>query len=83
MNTAFIYDYVDVEVTARQRAAIAGYAREHGVSSDVWVNASDFSIDSLRVGDELLVEKTYRLAKDVRSIAALLEALLSKGVIIC
>ena len=83
MNTAFIQDYADVEVTARQRAAIAGYARNRGIEIDAWVNASDFSIDSLRAGDELLVEKTFRLAKDVRSIAALLEALLSKGVIIC
>lgn len=83
MNTAFIQDYADVEVTARQRAAIAGYARNRGIEIDAWVNASDFSIDSLRTGDELLVEKTFRLAKDVRSIAALLEALLSKGVIIC
>ena len=83
MNTAFIQDYADAEVIARQRAAIAGYARNHGVEIDAWVNASDFSIDSLRAGDELLVEKTFRLAKDVRSIAALLEALLSKGVIIC
>lgn len=58
MNTAFIQDYADVEVTVRQRAVIAGYAREHGVSIDAWVNASDFSIDSLRAGDELLVEKT-------------------------
>lgn len=83
MNTAFIQDCADVEVTARQRAAIAGYARNRGIEIDTWVNASDFSIDSLRAGDELLVEKTFRLAKDVRSIAALLEALLSKGVIIC
>ena len=83
MNTAFIQDYADVEVTARQRAAIAGYAQNCGIEIDTWVNASDFSIDSLRAGDELLVEKTFRLAKDVRSIAALLEALLSKGVIIC
>lgn len=83
MNTAFIQDYADVEVTARQRAAIAGYARNRGIEIDAWVNASDFSVDSLRAGDELFVEKTFRLAKDVRSIAALLEALLSKGVIIC
>ena len=83
MNTAFIQDYADAEVIARQRAAIAGYARNRGIEIDTWVNASDFSIDSLRAGDELLVEKTFRLAKDVRSIAALLEALLSKGVIIC
>lgn len=83
MNTAFIQDYADAEVIARQRAAIAGYARNHGVEIDAWVNASDFSIDSLRAGDELFVEKTFRLAKDVRSIAALLEVLLSKGVIIC
>ena len=83
MNTAFIQDYADVEVTARQRAAIAGYARNRGIEIDTWVNASDFSIDSLRAGDELFVEKTFRLAKDVRSIAALLEALLSKSVIIC
>ena len=83
MNTAFIQDYADVEVTARQRAAIAGYVRNRGIEIDTWVNASDFSIDSLRAGDELLVEKTFRLAKDVRSIAALLEVLLSKGVIIC
>ena len=83
MNTAFIQDCADVEVTARQRAAIADYARNCGIEIDAWVNASDFSIDSLRAGDELLVEKTFRLAKDVRSIAALLEALLSKGVVIC
>ena len=83
MNTAFIQDYADVEVTARQRAAIADYARNRGIEIDTWMNASDFSIDSLRAGDELFVEKTFRLAKDVRSIAALLEALLSKGVIIC
>ena len=83
MNTAFIQDYADVEVTARQRTAIAGYARNRGIEIDTWVNASDFSIDSLRAGDELFVEKTFRLAKDMRSIAALLEALLSKGVIIC
>ena len=83
MNTAFIQDYADVEVTARQRAAIAGYARNRGIEIDTWANASDFSVDSLRAGDELFVEKTFRLAKDVRSIAALLEALLSKGVIIC
>ena len=57
MNTAFIQDYADVEVTARQRAAIAGYARNRGIEIDTWVNASDFSIDSLRAGDELLVEK--------------------------
>ena len=83
MNTAFIQDYADAEVIARQRAAIAGYVRNRGIEIDIWVNASDFSIDSLRAGDELFVEKTFRLAKDVRSIAALLEALLSKGVIIC
>ena len=59
MNTAFIQDYADVEVTARQRAAIAGYARNRGIEIDTWVNASDFSIDSLRAGDELLVEKTF------------------------
>ena len=79
MNTAFIQDCADVEVTARQRAAIADYVRNRGIEIDAWVNASDFSIDSLRAGDELLVEKTFRLAKDVRSIAALL----SKGVVIC
>lgn len=83
MNTAFIQDCADVEVAVRQRAAIADYVRNRGIEIDAWVNASDFSIDSLRAGDELLVEKTFRLAKDVRSIAALLEALLSKGVVIC
>ena len=83
MNTAFIQDTADKEVVARQRAAIAGYARENGVEIDAWVNAADFSPDDLRAGDVLFVEKTFRLAKDVRSIAALLETLLSKGVVIC
>ena len=37
----------------------------------------------LNSGDMLLVEKTFRLAKDMRSIAFLLEKLLAKGVVIC
>jgi len=83
VNTAFIRDCADVEIAVRQRATISGYARNHGIKIDAWVNASDFSADALSAGDMLLIEKTFRLAKDVRSIALLLENLLNRGVIIC
>lgn len=83
MNTAFIQDCADVEIIERQRAAIADYAREHGVAIDNWVNAGEFVPDSLNAGDVLMVEKTFRLAKDVRLIALLLEKLLKSGVSVC
>lgn len=83
MNTAFIQDYADVEIVARQREAITDYARNHGIKVDAWVVASDFLPESLNTGDMLLLEKTFRLAKDVRTIALLLERLLNRGVLIC
>ena len=83
MNTAFIQDCADVEIIERQRAAIADYALEHGVAIDNWVNAGEFVPDSLNAGDVLMVEKTFRLAKDVRLIALLLEKLLKSGVSVC
>jgi len=83
MNTAFVQDYADVEIVARQREAITDYARNHGIKVDAWVVASDFLPESLNTGDMLLLEKTFRLAKDVRTIALLLERLLNRGVLIC
>ena len=83
MNTAFVQDYADVEIVARQREAITDYARNHGIKVDAWVIASDFLPESLNTGDMLLLEKTFRLAKDVRTIALLLERLLNRGVLIC
>ena len=83
MNTAFVQDYADVEIVARQREAITDYARNHGIKVDAWVVASDFLPESLNTGDMLLLEKTFRLAKDVRTIALLLERLQNRGVLIC
>ena len=83
MNTAFVQDYADVKIVARQREAITDYARNHGIKVDAWVVASDFLPESLNTGDMLLLEKTFRLAKDVRTIALLLERLLNRGVLIC
>lgn len=83
MNTAFVQDYADVEIVARQREAITDYARNHGIKVDAWVVASDFLPESLNTGDMLLLEKTFRLAKNVRTIALLLERLLNRRVLIC
>ena len=83
MNIAFIQDYADETVAARQRAAIAEYARCNRIEINEWVDANRFSPEMLNSGDMLLVEKTFRLAKDMRSIAFLLEKLLAKGVVIC
>lgn len=83
MNIAFIQDYADGTVAARQRAAIAEYARRNRIEINEWADANRFSPEMLNSGDMLLVEKTFRLAKDMRSIALLLEKLLAKGVLIC
>ncbi len=83
MNIAFIQDCADETVVTRQRAAIAEYARSRNIAINGWVNAAQFFPEALNSGDVLLVEKTFRLAKDVRSIALLLEKLLSNGVEIC
>lgn len=83
MNIAFVQDCADETVAARQRAAIAEYARCEHIEIDGWTDANLFSPETLNGGDVLLVEKTFRLAKDMRSIALLLEKLLAKGVLIC
>ena len=57
MNTAFVQDYADVEIVARQREAITDYARNHGIKVDAWVVASDFLPESLNTGDMLLLER--------------------------
>ena len=80
MIVAFIQDQTSDEVVKRQRTAILDYAELRGIQIDAWVAASDFLPESLNTGDVLLLEKTFRLAKDVASIAKTLAALLKRGV---
>ena len=83
MNVAFIQDQNGDEIAKRQQSAISNYAELRGMPIDNWQNASAFNPESLGRGDVLLLEKTFRLAKDVRTIALLLERLLNRGVLIC
>lgn len=83
MHTAFIQDCAVAEIVDRQRAVIGRYTRDRGISIDRWVNAGHFDPDVLRAGEVLLVEKTFRLARDVRTLSLLLAILLKKGVTVC
>ncbi len=80
MNVAFIQDQNGDEIAKRQQSAISNYAELRGMPIDNWQNASAFNPESLGRGDVLLLEKTFRLAKDVASIAKMLAVLLKRGV---
>lgn len=83
MIYAFVQDGQSIEILRQQLEALSSYAKRQALTIDKWLDSTSFDPETFKEKDVLLLEKTFRLAKDVRSIAALLEALLSKGVIIC
>lgn len=50
MNIAFVQDCADEAVAARQRTAIAEYARREHIEIDSWVDANLFSPETLSGG---------------------------------
>lgn len=83
MIYAFVQDGQSIEILRQQWETLSSYAKSRKLTIDKWLDSTSFDPETFKEKDVLLLEKTFRLAKDVRSIAALLEALLSKGVIIC
>lgn len=83
MIYAFIQSSENLEVMEQQKRMIIAYAQNNLLSVDAWLDPSSFDLDTFKEKDVLLLEKTFRLGKDVRAITTLLQELLSKGVVIC
>ena len=83
MIYAFVQDSLIIEILKQQREAILSYAESHSLNVDKWLNPSSFTMKEFKEKDVLLLEKTFRLGKDIRTITTILQELLRKGVIIC
>lgn len=83
MIYGFVQDSSVVEILKQQREAILAYANAHALTVDEWLNPASFNLEAFKENDILLLEKTFRLGKEMRSISDLLKDLLSKGVVIC
>ena len=83
MIYAFIQSSENLEVMEQQKRTVLTYAQDNLLSVDVWLDPSSFDLAAFKEKDVLLLEKTFRLGKDVRAITTLLQELLSKGVVIC
>ena len=82
MIYGFVQDSSVIEIMKRQREAILSYAGKSALSVDEWLDPATFNVRKFKEKDVLLLEKTFRLGKDVRSITELLQKLLSRGVVI-
>lgn len=82
MIYGFVQDSFAIEILKRQKERIVSYADSHTLSVNAWLDPASFDLEIFKDKDILLVEKTFRLGKDVRSISAILQCLLSKGVVI-
>ncbi len=82
MIYGFVQDSFAIEILKRQKERIVSYADSHTLSVNAWLDPASFDLEIFKDKDILLVEKTFRLGKDVRSISATLQCLLSKGVVI-
>ncbi len=83
MIYAFVQDSSVIEIVHRQRQGILSYARERGLTVERWLDPSSFNLEELKKNDVLLIEKTFRLGKDIRTITTIMQELLQRGVIIC
>ena len=82
MIYGFVQDSFAIEILKRQKERIVSYADSHTLSVNAWLDPASFDLEIFKDKDILLVEKTFRLGKYVRSISATLQCLLSKGVVI-
>ena len=82
MIYGFVQDSSFIEILDQQRARILSYAKNHTLVVDKWLDPTSFNVKKFKENDVLLLEKTFRLGKDVRIISEMLQKLLSKGVII-
>ncbi len=83
MIYGFVQDSPVIESFKQQRESILSYAKSHALSVDEWLDSTTFDPEKFKEKDVLLLEKTFRLGKEIRSISEILQQLLSKGVKVC
>lgn len=79
---AFVQESADIKAVLQQQNVISACAAQHSLTVDEWLTPPYLTADAFCEHDVLLVEKMFRLGRDVRAIISLLQELLSKGVII-
>ena len=83
MIYAFVQDGQSIEILRQQWESLSSYAKSRKLTIDKWLDSTSFNPEKFEKNDVLLLEKTFRLGKDIRTITAIMQELLEKGVIIC
>ena len=83
MIYAFVQNGQNIEILRQQWESLSSYAGSRGVTIDKWLDSTSFNPEKFKEKDVLLLEKTFRLGKDIRTITSIMRELLEKGVIIC
>lgn len=83
MIYAFVQDGQSIEILRQQWGLLSSYAKSRDLTIDKWLDSTSFNPDLFKAKDVLLLEKTFRLGKDIRTITVIMQELLQKGVIIC
>ena len=83
MIYAFVQDGRSIEILRQQWESLSSYAGSRDLTIDKWLDSTSFNPEMFKEKDILLLEKTFRLGKDIRTITAIMQELLQKGVIIC
>lgn len=83
MIYAFVQDGQSIEILRQQWESLSSYAQSRDLTIDKWLDSTSFNPELFKAKDVLLLEKTFRLGKDIRTITAIMQDLLQKGVVIC
>ncbi|MBR4127554.1 MAG: recombinase family protein [Alphaproteobacteria bacterium] len=83
MIYAFVQDGQSIEILRQQWESLSSYAQSRALTIDKWLDSTSFNPELFKAKDVLLLEKTFRLGKDIRTITAIMQDLLQKGVVIC
>lgn len=83
MIYAFVQDGQNIEILRQQWESLSSYAQSRDLTIDKWLDSTSFNPELFKAKDVLLLEKTFRLGKDIRTITAIMQDLLQKGVVIC
>ena len=83
MIYAFVQDGQNIEILRQQWETISSYAESRNLTVDRRLDSTSFDPEMFKENDVLLIEKTFRLGKDIRAITAIMRELLQKGVVIC
>ena len=67
MIYGFVQDSSFIEILDQQRARILSYAKNHTLVVDKWLDPTSFNVKKFKENDVLLLEKTFRLGKDLSS----------------